>query len=138
MSQQAVFEPLEFKEVLTELLINPGLEPIVKNPKKAETIGGSPVTHGGGERAFAVIIWPKMFHNPDIRLTKKNGHLKLMIRNGGKLTLPAKKDQLKGKWTKLDGQNVGLFGVIPTIARDYRWAVKDTSKCHLFYARASD
>lgn len=71
MSQQAVFEPLELKEVLTELLINPGLEPIVKNPKKAETIGGSPVTHGGGERAFAVIIWPKMFHNPDIRLTKK-------------------------------------------------------------------
>lgn len=36
MSQQAVFEPLELKEVLTELLINPGLEPIVKNSRKLE------------------------------------------------------------------------------------------------------
>ena len=71
MSQQAVFEPLELKEVLTELLINPGLEPIVKNPKKAETIGGSCITHDGGERTFTLIIWPKMFHHPDIRLKKK-------------------------------------------------------------------
>lgn len=36
MSQQAVFEPLELQEVLTELLINLGLEPIVKNPRKLE------------------------------------------------------------------------------------------------------
>lgn len=36
MSQQAVFEPLELKEVLTELLINLGLESIVKNPRKLE------------------------------------------------------------------------------------------------------
>lgn len=36
MSQQVVFEPLELKEVLTELLINLGLERIVKNPRKLE------------------------------------------------------------------------------------------------------
>lgn len=36
MSQQVVFELLELKEVLTELLINPGLEPIVKNLRKLE------------------------------------------------------------------------------------------------------
>lgn len=36
MSQQAVFEALELKEVLTELLINLGLEPIVKNLRKVE------------------------------------------------------------------------------------------------------
>lgn len=48
-----------------------------------------------------------------------NGHLKLTIRNGGKPTLPAKKDWLKGKWTKLDG-HIGVFGAktIPHMTTD--------------------
>lgn len=39
---------------------------------------------------------------------------------------------------RTDVEGMGILEVIPTSTCEYEQAIKETSKCHLFYVQASD